>query len=545
MASSVHISPELEREIEEKKINAEETLKILSNYNKGAYDHIKPIKATGIPGIDGKTIMDIRGDFKWEIGREEALSNMEKLGITADLARFGEKKGDKLLFSREGLEQIGILLYPYLSYGILNGGSATSFIDIKKNRSISPELFEILKDYFEEISGLYKGKAKGITPAFINPERSPGPSFMELKMRSLLIEALKFEQKLSGDTVAGNLKFDYTDGDLKPLYPLFQMTSIYNDEQIRRACEEYRNSEMLAPLIEVTGLDITRAETGVQPVIAAFTHSSEGKPKTLFTRAYGKEGELLPLPGGHGRNFAVLKGIYKKLYKEGKRFVYLGNIDNLGYTVDPVSVGLLALSGKKAGFDFSFKTPVDIKGGILIYDQRGKLNCADIGTAITTEEVREAENKGKKILFNCATGLFNLEYLVNNLDYIIDNLPMRFSDQDKEAGKYSQAEQVTWEVIGIMDDFLIFGVNKHERFLAAKLLLETLLTSGIGLDNPDFPTTPHPEKDMRAVAKRLHQGLTKKLQTAYGMKLKRGRWIPEKVERLFRAMNHDGRHFSK
>ena len=29
---------------------------------------------------------------------------------------------------------------------------------------------------------------------------------------------------------------------------------------------------------------------------------------------------------------------------------------------------------------------------------------------------------------------------------------MRFSDQNKDAGHYSQAEQVTWEVIALMED---------------------------------------------------------------------------------------------
>ena len=55
----------------------------------------------------------------------------------------------------------------------------------------------------------------------------------------------------------------------------------------------------------------------------------------------------------------------------------------------------MALSGREAGFEFSFKTPVDIKGGILIRDTRGRLNCGDIGPAISKEQVARAENAGK------------------------------------------------------------------------------------------------------------------------------------------------------
>ena len=93
----------------------------------------------------------------------------------------------------------------------------------------------------------------------------------------------------------------------------------------------------------------------------------------------------------------------------------------------------MALSGKQAAFEFSFKTPVDIKGGILIRDTGGHLNCGDIGPAISKEQLAGAEAQGKPILFNCATGLFSLAHLARELPNIIRNLPTRFSDQDKDA----------------------------------------------------------------------------------------------------------------
>ena len=39
------------------------------------------------------------------------------------------------------------------------------------------------------------------------------------------------------------------------------------------------------------------------------------------------------------------------------------------------------------------------------------------------------------------------------------NLPVRFSDQDKDAGRYSQAEQVTWEIIGMLEDFISLALT--------------------------------------------------------------------------------------
>ena len=523
MKAKVHLSKAVLQDMKEKHIDIELTKEILNNYNSGKYDSVTPIIAEKIPEIDGDRIIDVREEIEWSINREEAEKNIQDLGLELDLVPYGKQKGDDILFRSQGLGQIGVQLFPLTSYGILNGGSATSYIDGKKNKSFSEELFRICSEEFNTMTELSKGKAKGITPAFTQPDGTPGPSFIELKMRSLLIQALEYKEKYG---------IQHTEKKKAPVYPFFQMTSVHNNDQIAETYRTYRESPLLKPLMRETGIDITQAETGVQPLIAAFTHSDEGETKFIFTRAHGKENSVLPLPGGHGQNFSVLKEIYLDLYRQGKRFVYLGNVDNLGNTVSPKALALLALSGKQAGFDFSFRTPVDVKGGILVVDQNGRLNCADIGPAISKEEVFKAESSGKGILFNCATGLFNLKYLTTHIDRIIEELPMRISDQNKDAGKYSQAEQVTWEVLGILDDFLVFGVDKYKRFLAAKLLLESLMTSGIGIEDPEYPTSENPAEDLRSTAEKLHHGLQETLTTVYGMKREKGKWIPKTAAEL-------------
>ena len=505
-----------------KHIDVELTRRILDNYNAGKYDHIEPVKVRDIPSVDGERIVDMTGEVTFRLHQDTAEARIGELLGGRRATDFGRSDGDELVFGRSELEELGTKLLPRVAYGVLNGGSATSYADRKKNAKLNADLLGLLGSEFERLADISRGRAKGITPAFLQPDGSPGPSFLELKMRSLLILALR--HKLSYG--------DEDSGFPAPTSPLFQMTSVYNTEEIAASYDQYRQSPLLSDLIEETGIDITRAETGVQPLLAAYTHSEEGRPKGVFSRAYGEEGETLPIPGGHGQNFQVLRDVYHALYENGKRFAYLGNVDNLGMTVDPVSVAYLALSGKQAAFDFSFRTSVDVKGGILVVDQNDRINAADLGIAVGEEEVSRAEREGKRILFNCATGLFNLEYLVGALDHIIENLPVRFSDQDKDAGKYSQAEQVTWEIIGMLDDFVVFGVDKYDRFLAAKVLLETLMTSGVGLDNPEYPTADDPATCPRGTAEKLHAGLKRKLETTYGMRLEGDRWVPKSVAEL-------------
>lgn len=498
--SETRISESLNKKLKTSIIDRELTLEILSKYNQGDYDNIKPVTAMGFPPVDNKIIIDMTKDVSFSGTLGEIAHFLDKYKIKFDLPSGNSEM--EITLAEDELRLIGSRLMPLYSFGILNGGSATSYADSKKNKSFNSDLFTLLEDQFNLLSNLSTGKAKGITPAFINPDGSPGPSFIELKMRSLLINNCP---------------------------SLFQMTSFFNNESIKETYTLYKNSSYLKDLIEIKGINICDAETGVQPLLAAFTHSSKGKTKTIYEK---KDGELLPLPGGHGQCFITLKSIFENLYAKGIRFVSIGNVDNSGYTPDPLSLAILALSDKQAGFDFSYKTPVDVKGGILIRDDKGHLNCADLGVAIDKKSVDEAVNRGEPILFNCATGLFNLEFLVNNIDEIIRNLPMRFSDQDKDAGLYSQAEQVTWEVIGQLDNILIFAIDKYERFLAAKTIMENLMTSGIKLKDKAYPRSEKESEDLRTTAVRLNNGLERKLKTDYGLELINGRWTPITADKL-------------
>lgn len=534
------IHPDLRADMLAKHIDIELALSILDRYNRGEFDHVEKIVPAGVPPVDGIHVVDVRNRqanatlFKFP--KREALQNLAERNVKLPegIPETTESGAAYLLLDAAKLEAIGRQIVPSCAYGVLNGGSATSYADLRKNRAIDEALFSALKPAFERYSGLCRDLPKGLTPAYINPDGSPGASFLELKMRARLLAANRAGFAASDALVvapengsaprSSMLSTEARAGQPERLFmPLYQMTSTGNHDQLLSAYAELSSSPFLSTLSLRTGLDAAQWLSGKQPLIAAYTHSSEGMPKRIFDRAYGKEHSSLALPGGHGQCFMVLADTFRALQQQGIRYAMLSNVDNLGAFIDPVELAILAISGRPAGFDFAYRTPIDVKGGILVRTQDGTKNVVDIGPAIDIKEVETLEKQGEAILFNCATGIFDLEWLVPNLENIAHSLPVRFTDQVKDAGSYSQAEQVTWEIVSLLPDFVAFAVNKERRFLAAKMLAEMLLTSGFGNDVPSVPEV------LRQVGAALHDGQSWLLQNVYGLELVNGCWVPPEI----------------
>ncbi len=499
---------EVLRDMESKHVDVELTHAILERMNRGDYSS-EPATVSSLPQPDDPAIVDCSSALSFTVSQAQANEAFKRLGIGIDPADYAARSGSSLHFDGTALRKLGLALSPLLSYGVLNGGSATSYADTRRNRGFDPELFAYYARIFDSFSEKLRGMPKGLTPAFIQPDGGAGPTFMELKMRGLLAGGRGAPAEIEGSAV--------------PYLPAYQMTSAGNNDTIAQAYNAYRNSPLIAPLNGEGHGDVTRVKTAVQPLITAYT--KVGDEWGVFSNAFGEESSVLPLPGGHGQCFVTLKPVFEALRNIGKRFVVLGNVDNLGNMPKPEFLAMLVLSGAPAGFEFAYRTPVDVKGGVLVRDDTGNLTCADIGPAIRQEDVLEAERQGAKILFNCATGLFSLDYLAEHIDRIIDSIPLRVSKQEKDAGTYYQAEQITWEVISLIENPLIFGVKKNERFLAAKLFIENLLTSGIGIDDPYFPA----RGELKETAIQLHNGLKSLLGSTFRMVREQGLWRPEGI----------------
>ena len=511
------LSPALRKAMADQQIDIELSLALLKRINEDGLaaalqEHFE------IPQPADKRIINccsLKGIYV-ERKRLREVLGLKGIEVPAPLKEILKEIEPQIYLSRALLEELGFALLPYTAYGVLNGGSASSYIDPKKNKDFCPELFEFYQKDFEHLIEYFAQKPKGLTPAFINPDGSPGPTFLELKLRALLIQCLSYQLKTN-----------------KPLrIPFFQMTSVLNNELISKGYQDFSQSPLLADLFKETGFNTEDILTGVQPLVATFTSASHGLPRRIFDSAYGKPNTPLAMPGGHGQNFKVLAPIYQKLYQGGRLLASLGNVDNLGYTLNPLALALTFLRECDASFEFSYRTPIDIKGGVLVVNQTGRLDCRDLGAGISFEQISQAENKGFKVLFNCAIGLFNLSALVPRLSTLPDELPLRLSEQNKKPGRYAQVEQITWEVISLLDQPLILGVEKYDRFLAVKVISEGLLTSGFKLADPAFPTSSATIPDIKDMAAKLNTGLSTKLRSVYGMELQKGRWVPLSLKDL-------------
>ena len=504
------LCPALRADMEGRGIDVALSLSILGDVNSGLYDSVAPVVAAGVPRVDGETVIAVGSGLEYGLPMAKAKERLEALGLPIPAA--ARKAGDRMVFSRAALAELGERLYPRTAYGVLNGGSATSYADLKKNQAFGTEVFAALEPFFEALAPECRGRSKGLSPAFVNPDGSPGESFLALKARARLLAARSYIAK-----------YGRPEGDILPLY---QMSSASNDGELALAYASWEDSPLLGPLARKTGLEAASFSTAIQPLIAALTHSSEGRPRRIFDRAYGERDRAIALPGGHGQCFRILAPVLRGLRDRGIRYAWLGNVDNAGYLPDHVETGLFALSGQPAAFDFARRTPVDVKGGILVETagdagQPGRRTVADIGPAISFDEVSRLEEGGASILFNCATGLFDLDWLLPRIDDLGRRLPVRISDQDKDAGRYAQAEQVTWEVTALLPSFLAFAVDKYDRFMAAKLLAETLLTSGVASQDPRIPPA------LAQTSRLLKAGLEAKLRGPWGLVLEKGRWVPK------------------
>ncbi|KAI8845929.1 UTP---glucose-1-phosphate uridylyltransferase [Chytriomyces confervae] len=105
-------------------------------------------------------------------------------------------------------------------------------------------------------------------------------------------------------------------------------------------------------------------------------------------------------PPGHGDLFESLNnsGLLDQLIADGKEYLFISNVDNLGATVDTTILDHMASSGSEFIMEVTDKTKADIKGGTLI-DYDGQVRLLEIAQ-VPSEYIEEFKSIKKFKIFN-------------------------------------------------------------------------------------------------------------------------------------------------
>eukprot|EP01121_Diplochlamys_sp_Union-15-3_P008021 TRINITY_DN2097_c0_g1_i2.p1 TRINITY_DN2097_c0_g1~~TRINITY_DN2097_c0_g1_i2.p1 ORF type:complete len:502 (+),score=91.82 TRINITY_DN2097_c0_g1_i2:3-1508(+) len=105
-------------------------------------------------------------------------------------------------------------------------------------------------------------------------------------------------------------------------------------------------------------------------------------------------------PPGHGDLYASISnsGILQKLIDQGKEYLFVSNVDNLGATVDWQILAHMEQSGAEYIMEVTDKTRSDVKGGTLI-EYEGKVKLLEIAQ-VPASKVEEFKSIKKFKIFN-------------------------------------------------------------------------------------------------------------------------------------------------
>lgn len=173
-------------------------------------------------------------------------------------------------------------------------------------------------------------------------------------------------------------------------------------------------------------------------------------------------------PPGHGDVYNAMKnsGLVDKLLQEGKQYIFISNIDNLGATVDFEILSWM----KKNNIDFLMevtdKTRADVKGGTLI-EYNGKAKLFEIAQC-PPSKIDEFKSIKKFKIFNTNNLWINLNALKNFIDNDDMNKMDIIINPKKALGKECiQLETACGAAIQYFDNPKGINVSRS-RFLPVK-----------------------------------------------------------------------------
>ncbi|KAI8837876.1 putative UTP-glucose-1-phosphate uridylyltransferase Ugp1 [Chytridium lagenaria] len=257
----------------------------------------------------------------------------------------------------------------------------------------------------------------GTTMGLLDPRVRDGMTFLDLTVRQ--IEYLNKENGVS--------------------VPLILMNSFNTDNDTHRTIQKYSSH----------GLQILTFNQSSSPRVA-------------------KE-SLLPMPKSYDADISNClgnSGLLDKLLEQGKEYLFVSNVDNLGATVDLTLLNHFATSGSEFVMEVTDKTKADIKGGTII-DYDGQVRLLEIAQ-VPSEHVDDFKSIKKFKIFNTNNLWVNLKAVKRLLDD--SALNMEIIENIKSTDNGEKVIQLETAVGAAIKHFVgAHGVNvPRSRFLPVK-----------------------------------------------------------------------------
>lgn len=205
-------------------------------------------------------------------------------------------------------------------------------------------------------------------------------------------------------------------------------------------------------------------------------------------------------PPGHGDVYLSLlnSGLLKQLLDQGREYVFISNVDNLGATVDFNILNMMHENKCEYIMEVTDKTRADVKGGTLI-EYEGKAKLLEIAQ-VPSNKVEEFKSIKKFKIFNTNNLWLNLKAIDRVLrEDLLDDMDIIVNPKSVDGKAVLQLEIAAGAAIQYFQNAR--GVNvPRSRFLPVKSTSDLFvvqsnlysLTRGELVMNPArvFPTVP-------------------------------------------------------
>jgi len=205
-------------------------------------------------------------------------------------------------------------------------------------------------------------------------------------------------------------------------------------------------------------------------------------------------------PPGHGDVYLSLlnSGLLKQLLDQGREYIFISNVDNLGATVDFNILNMMHESKCEYIMEVTDKTRADVKGGTLI-EYEGKAKLLEIAQ-VPSNKVEEFKSIKKFKIFNTNNLWLNLKAIDRVMkENLLDDMDIIVNPKSVDGKAVLQLEIAAGAAIQYFQNAK--GINvPRSRFLPVKSTSDLFvvqsnlysLTRGELVMNPArvFPTVP-------------------------------------------------------